>query len=88
MSALLCLTLGGRRSDSEMGEIVAPFGNFFRALRLKTRLELADEEWVYTEEPHVERRRISVSPPPAPTTLIHSARDGTHVDLELDTLVY
>ncbi|VDK24152.1 unnamed protein product [Taenia asiatica] len=43
--------------SSKMGEIVAPFGNFFRALRLKTRLELADEEWVYTEEPHVERRR-------------------------------
>lgn len=37
---------------------MAPFGNFFRALKLKTRLELADEEWVYTEEPHVERRRV------------------------------
>lgn len=44
---------------SEVMEVVAPFGNFFRSLKLKTRLELGDEKWVYTEEPHVERRKVS-----------------------------
>ncbi len=41
-----------------MTEVVAPFGNFFRSLTLKTRIELADEKWEYTEEPHVERRKV------------------------------
>ena len=41
-----------------MVETVAPFGNFFRSLKLKTRLEFDDEKWVYTEEPHVERRKV------------------------------
>ena len=41
-----------------MEETIAPLGNFFRSLKLKTRLELEDEKWVYTEEPHVERRKV------------------------------
>ena len=45
----------------KMEDNIAPFGNFFRALPLTTRLELTDEEWVYTEEPHVERRRVCKS---------------------------
>ncbi|VDD77661.1 unnamed protein product [Mesocestoides corti] len=40
-----------------MDQAAARFGNFFRALTLKTRFELADEKWEYTEEPHVERRK-------------------------------
>ncbi|KAL5104098.1 hypothetical protein TcWFU_005541 [Taenia crassiceps] len=46
-----------KEKEQRDGQDRGTFGNFFRALRLKTRLELADEEWVYTEEPHVERRR-------------------------------
>ncbi|KAM3176931.1 hypothetical protein ACTXT7_005515 [Hymenolepis weldensis] len=41
-----------------MEEVIAPFGNFFRSLKLRTRLDLDDEKWVYTEEPHVERRKV------------------------------
>ncbi|KAL7055046.1 hypothetical protein AAHC03_024536 [Spirometra sp. Aus1] len=33
------------------------FGNFFRALTLGLRIELKDDEWEYTEEPHVSRRQ-------------------------------
>nr|CDS26332.1 Fatty acid desaturase type 1 [Hymenolepis microstoma] len=41
----------------EEEEVYAPYGNLFRSVKLITRMELDDEEWVYTEEPHAERRR-------------------------------
>ncbi|VDL97907.1 unnamed protein product [Schistocephalus solidus] len=41
------------KKDSRGGS----FGNFFRALTLGLRIELKDDEWEYTEEPHVSRRQ-------------------------------
>ena len=45
--------------EQRMERDIAPLGNFFRALKLETLLDLKDEEWIYTEEPHVERRAVS-----------------------------